>query len=49
VREGGKTTTSPIAARMSVAAGYLAAMSLRSGSQPMDVPPVDPEVAAYFA
>jgi predicted dehydrogenase len=49
VREGGKTTTSPIAARMSVAAGYLAAMSLRRGGQPMDVPPVEAEVARYFA
>ena len=39
-REGGETTATPEAARMAVAAGYLATMSLRSGGQPMDVPPL---------
>jgi len=49
VREGGKIHTSAVAARNSVAAGVKAAESLRSGGQPMDIPPVDEEVAAYFA
>ena len=40
VREGGPIQTSPIAARNSVAAGCLAAHSLRNGAQPMDVPAV---------
>ena len=48
VRFGRKITTSAVAARNSVAAGVLAAQSLRSGSAPMDVPPVPPEIAAYF-
>ncbi len=48
VKEGGKTTTSPIAARMAVAAGYQAAMSIRDQNRPYDIPPVDPKVAAYF-
>jgi predicted dehydrogenase len=48
VREGGVTDTSPVAARMSVAAGYMATMSLRDGGTPYDVPPLDPELAAYF-
>ena len=47
-REGGPTATSPIAARNSVATGCLAAESLRTGSEPRDVPPVSAEVAAYF-
>jgi predicted dehydrogenase len=49
VREGGKVRTSPIAARNSVAAGYLATMSLREGNVPKDIPPVDDDVQAYFA
>ncbi|MEU7001005.1 Gfo/Idh/MocA family oxidoreductase [Nonomuraea sp. NPDC046570] len=48
VREGGTTDTSPVAARMSVAAGYLATRSLREGGVPYDVPPLDPELVAYF-
>ncbi|MEV0848574.1 Gfo/Idh/MocA family oxidoreductase [Streptomyces sp. NPDC049954] len=48
-REGGATDTSPVAARMSVAAGYLATRSLREGGTPQDVPPLDPELIAYFA
>ncbi|MER6946651.1 Gfo/Idh/MocA family oxidoreductase [Nonomuraea sp. NPDC000554] len=48
VREGGATDTSPVAARMSVAAGYMATMSLRDGGAPYDIPPIDPELAAYF-
>ena len=38
-RDGGETVATPEAARMAVAAGYQATMSLRSGGQPMDVPP----------
>ncbi|MDI2129480.1 Gfo/Idh/MocA family protein [Yinghuangia seranimata] len=49
IREGGATVTSPVAAREAVAAGYAATMSLRNGGEPMDVAPVDPAVAAYFA
>ncbi|WP_370071627.1 Gfo/Idh/MocA family protein [Streptacidiphilus sp. MAP5-3] len=48
VREGGPTDTSPLAARMSVAAGYMATMSLRDGGRPYDIPPLDRELAAYF-
>jgi len=40
VREGGETDTSPVAARMAVAAGVAATESLRSGSKPVDVPGV---------
>ncbi|MEV0593068.1 Gfo/Idh/MocA family protein [Nonomuraea cavernae] len=47
-REGGVTDTSPVGARMSVAAGYMATMSLRDGGIPYDIPPLDPELAAYF-
>ncbi|SEL79088.1 Predicted dehydrogenase [Streptacidiphilus jiangxiensis] len=49
VREGGPTDTSPVAARMSVAAGYMATMSLRDGGRPYDIPPLDPDLVAYFA
>jgi predicted dehydrogenase len=48
VREGGKINTSPIAARYSVAAGCLAADSLRHGAAPREVPPVPEEIAEYF-
>ncbi|MEU1707622.1 Gfo/Idh/MocA family oxidoreductase [Streptomyces sp. NPDC005706] len=49
VREGGITDTSPVAARMSVAAGVMATRSLREGGTPYEVPPLDPELVAYFA
>ena len=49
VRDGGAITTSPIAARYSVAAGALAAESLRNGNAPRDIPPVPAEAAEYFA
>ena len=39
-RNGGETTATPEAARMAVAAGYQATMSLRSGGSPLDVPPI---------
>ncbi|WP_327350556.1 Gfo/Idh/MocA family protein [Streptomyces sp. NBC_01304] len=48
VREGGATDTSPVAARMSVAAGELATRSLRDGGVPYDIPPLDAELVAYF-
>ncbi len=48
-REGGPTQTSPVAARESVAAGCAATESLRNGGVPVDVAPVDAEIAAYFA
>ncbi|MEV7546742.1 Gfo/Idh/MocA family oxidoreductase [Streptomyces sp. NPDC089915] len=48
VREGGPTDTSPVAARMAVAAGYGATQSLRDGGTPRRVPPLDPPLAAYF-
>jgi predicted dehydrogenase len=48
VRDGGPTDTSPVAARMSVAAGYMATLSLRNGGTPYDVPPLDPALIAYF-
>ncbi|HEY3320798.1 MAG TPA: Gfo/Idh/MocA family oxidoreductase [Planctomycetota bacterium] len=38
VRKGIKTTATPEAARMSVATGYQATMSMRNGGQPLDVP-----------
>lgn len=40
VREGGETDTSPIAARMAVAAGCAATDSLRHGSMPVAVKPL---------
>ncbi|MCX7019918.1 MAG: Gfo/Idh/MocA family oxidoreductase [bacterium] len=48
VREGGRVSTSPVAARNSVAAGCCAARSVRNGNVPVDIPPVDPGIAAYF-
>jgi predicted dehydrogenase len=46
LRTGAPTALSPVAAREAVAAGVLATESLRNGSQPFDVPPPDPGVAA---
>jgi hypothetical protein len=48
VREGGRTDTSPVAARMAVAAGFGATESLRGGGAPREVPPLDAELVAYF-
>lgn len=48
VREGGAITTSAIAGRNSVATGCRAAESLRQNGIPLDIPPVAPELAAYF-
>jgi predicted dehydrogenase len=46
--EGGPTDTSPVAARNAVAAGVAATASLRAGGQPVEVPPLDPDVVAWF-
>ncbi len=48
VRDGGTTRTSPVAGRMVVAAGVKATESLRDGAAPKDVPPLAPDLAAYF-
>jgi predicted dehydrogenase len=48
-RDGGQTSTSPLAARYSVAAGCAATESLRSGGIPVEIPPVTPELDAFFA
>lgn len=48
VREGGRTDTSPVAARMAVAAGVRATDSLRDGGTPRRVTPLDPALADYF-
>jgi predicted dehydrogenase len=48
VRDGGKVTTSPIAARYAVAAGCMATESLRHGGVPMDVPRLPEEIVAHF-
>ncbi len=46
---GGATATSPVAARQAVAAGVAATHSLRSGGAVVAVPPLRPEIEAYFA
>lgn len=48
VTKGGRITTSAVAARASVAAGYLATQSLRAGGRPRDVAPLPAKLAAYF-
>ena len=48
VRFGTKTNTSPIAARNAVAAGVLAHEAMRTDGHLREVPPVDPELIAYF-
>jgi predicted dehydrogenase len=47
-REGGITDTSPVAARMAVAAGVRATESLRTGGVPHEVPDLAPELVSYF-
>jgi predicted dehydrogenase len=47
-RDGGPTRTSVVAARDAVAAGHAATVSLRDGGVLTPVPPVAPDVAAYF-
>ncbi len=48
VRGTAQPTTSPIAARYSVAAGCAAAQSLREGGQPYTIPPLPADVVRYF-
>jgi len=48
VREGGDIRISPLDARATVAAGCAATTSIREDNRPVDIPPVDAEVAAYF-
>lgn len=48
VREGGQTDVSAVAAREAVATGSTGAESIRSNGALLDIPPVDPEVRAYF-
>lgn len=48
VRGKSFASTSPVAARYSVAAGCCATRSLREGGIPVDVPPLDSGVSAYF-
>lgn len=47
-KEGGKTNTSPIAARNSVATGVKGAESLREGCMPKQIPDLDPKLIKYF-
>lgn len=47
-RDGGPTETSPVAARMSVAAGCVATDSLRGNGGTLTVPPLPAEVLAWF-
>ncbi|MEE2570963.1 Gfo/Idh/MocA family oxidoreductase [Pseudarthrobacter sp. J64] len=46
--EGGRTQTSPIAARQAVAAGILAAQSLRGNGSALEVPPLPAGLVEYF-
>lgn len=49
VRDGAKTTTSPIAARQAVAAGCAATESLRSAGKPITIPELPKAIVDYFA
>ena len=49
VVDGSPTVVSPVAAREAVAAGSLAAASLREGSRPIDVPELPQHVLDHFA
>lgn len=48
VAEGTPTALSPVAAREAVAVGALATRSLRTGSIPIDIPPLDTELVDFF-
>ncbi|KOT79221.1 hypothetical protein ADK48_22300, partial [Streptomyces rimosus subsp. rimosus] len=48
VRHGGRTDTSPVAARMAGAAGALGTALLRGGGTPRGGPPLDPGLEDYF-
>ncbi|MGN8027713.1 ROK family protein [Microbacterium sp. 22242] len=49
VRNGTPTDTNPLAARDAVAAGVAGALSIRSGSQPQEIPVLSEELREYFA
>ncbi len=48
VRRDVTPSTSPLAARNAVAAGYAASQSLRNGGVPVDIPPVPKALVDYF-
>lgn len=48
VREGGRTQTSPVAAREAVATGVIATESLRADGSARAVPALDADLVAYF-
>ncbi|WP_313479151.1 Gfo/Idh/MocA family oxidoreductase [Microbacterium sp.] len=48
VRDGGRTDTSPVAARDAVATGIAATESIRSGGQVQQVPALPADLVAYF-
>ncbi|HQL65247.1 MAG: putative oxidoreductase YteT precursor [candidate division TA06 bacterium ADurb.Bin131] len=48
VRDDTQIRISPVEARNSVAAGYMATMSLRDRGTPMDIPPVPQEIIDYY-
>ena len=48
IRNEGAIKTSAVAARNSVAAGYMATQSLRNGGKPFNITPVPKEIESYF-
>jgi predicted dehydrogenase len=48
VRSGSPTATSPVGARFAVAAAAAATESLRDGSRPRSVAPINPDLERYF-
>ncbi|MCM8821998.1 MAG: Gfo/Idh/MocA family oxidoreductase [Candidatus Omnitrophica bacterium] len=48
VRDDEPIRISPVEARNSVAAGYMATMSLRNNGKPMDIPDVPEEIVKYY-
>jgi len=49
VRRGTPTDTNPVAARDAVAAGIGGALSIRSGSEPYEIPKLSEELLAYYS
>jgi len=49
VRRGAPTDTNPVAARDAVAAGVAGALSIRSGSEPYEIPRLSDELLAYYS
>ncbi len=48
VRDDAPVRISPVEARNSVAAGYMATISLRNGGEPKDIPAVSQEIIDYY-